>query len=100
MLDFSGGGARHFIIADESHRAWPFVTGNAVAAPLDDLGFAWHHAVAGHDHRMYALTPRRIVEAYDRHIFDLLVRAEQRFHFRWIDILAAGNDHVALAIAE
>src|SRR5262245_26052065 len=49
---------------------------------------------------MHALSPFPIGNADHRNVLHVLMRPEQRLYLRRIDILAAGYDHVALAIDE
>src|SRR5262252_10321915 len=98
VQDLAGRGARHRIVGDEGDRAWPLVAGDAVPAPVDDLGFACRAMRARHDDGVHALAPGRVGQADHRHLLHVRVAAEQVLDLRRIDVLAAADDHVALAV--
>src|ERR1700722_10018095 len=73
VLDLAGRRARHLLIADEAHRARSFISGDAAAAPFDDLDLGRRRAVARDDHRMHPLAPGGIGKTDDRHVPHLFV---------------------------
>src|SRR5262249_31127021 len=98
MQDLAGRGARHLVLADERDRARPLVAGDAVAAPRDDLVLARGAALVQHQDRMHPLAPLGVRQAYHGHLLHLVVRAEQVLDLGRIDVFAARDDHVALAV--
>ena len=53
-----------------------------------------------HDDGVNALAPFCVRQADHRDVLDQRMRADQCFDFGGIDVLAAGDDHVALAVGE
>src|SRR5260370_18344813 len=98
MQDLPGGGARHVVVADEGNRPRALVAGDAVPAPCHKLGLGDGGARVGDDHRVDPLTPFCIRYADHRHLFDVRMRADEVLDLRRIDVLAARDDHVALAV--
>ena len=98
MQDLSGRGPRHVLFGNERYRAWPLVAGDAVFAPFHDFFGGRRFTVPRNDDGVNAFAPLFVRNADDRDVLHLGMAADQRFHFGGIDVLAARNDHVALAV--
>ena len=98
MQNFSGCRTRHVLFGNKRYRSRPLVTGDAVLAPFDDFLGSGHFTVPRNDDGVNAFAPLFVGNANDCDVLDLRVTADQRLHFRRINILATRNDHVALAI--
>src|SRR5262245_30521015 len=98
MQNFTRRGSRHVLFADDRYGSRPFVAGNSILAPVDDLIRYRRFAVPRDDHGVNPLAPLRIGNADDGDIFYLGMGSYKRLYFRRIDILSARDDHVAFAI--
>ena len=93
----SAGVARQRV--DDHHPARALVAGEVHAAVRLDLGIGRRiGGVAGDDHRQRGLTPCRVRHADERDLGDLGVRGQDVLHLGAVDVLAARDDHVLLAV--
>src|SRR6516162_5461144 len=100
MHDLPRSGARHLLFANKRHRAWPFVARDAGSAPFQQL-VCWNRVLVMHDdYCMHRFTPFFVRDANDGYVLNRRMLAEQSFNLRRVDVLAATDDHVALAIDE
>src|SRR5512132_4202459 len=98
--NLSGCRSRHVFFADERYRSRSFVAGDPVFAPLQNLLGSGRLAIARHDNGVHAFAPFRVGYADHSHILHLWMSANQGFDLIGIYVLAAGNDHIVLAIDE
>src|SRR4029079_11382108 len=85
---------------NERYRPRPLVAGDTVLAPFHDFFGGGCFTVARNDDGVNAFAPFFICDTDAGDILDLWMAADQRLHFGRINILAAGDDHVALAVDE
>jgi hypothetical protein len=100
MQKFSSGSPRHFVFNNERDRFWSFVSGHPVFAPIEDFELRCALILMYDDYRMNRLSPFLVRNANCSHVLDLGMSAKNLLHFRWIDILPAADDHIALAVGE
>src|SRR5262245_37132890 len=98
--NLSGRSSRHVFFADERYRLRAFVTGDPVLAPVQNLFGSGRLAIARHDNGVHTFPPFWIRYADHSNILHLWMSTDQGFDLGWIYVLAAGNDHIVLAIDE
>src|SRR5262245_61207840 len=98
--NLSGRSSRHVFFADERYRFRTFVTGDPVLTPIQNLFRSGRLAIAGHDNGVHAFAPFCVRYSDHSNILHLWMSADQGFDLGWIYVLAAGNDHIVLAVDE
>src|SRR4029453_8454624 len=97
VQDLSGRRARHLRVGDEGDRTWALVAGDASPAPVEDLPCARRGARVKPHPRVHRLTPRVVRYPDDCDFLHGRMGAEQVPDLRRIHVLAAADDHFALA---
>lgn len=100
MEDLPRRSTGHHRVVDDFDRPRPLVAGEPAPAPLDQLIRRRRFTVSEHDHRVNGLSPFVVGDADDRHVANLGVVAQEVLHLGGVDVLAAADDQVPLAVDE
>src|SRR5512143_70092 len=98
MQDLSGCGSRHLLFQYERYRSRTFVAGDTILAPVQNFILRWRCVIPRNDDSVNAHAPFLVRDTDNGDVLDLRVTGNEGLHFRRIDVLSPGNDHVALAI--
>src|SRR5437870_10644078 len=98
LLELARGGAREGVAQFDRRRA--LEVGEPFAAELDERGLVGLLAGAEHDERLHRLTPLLVGDADHGDLGDGRVLVEAVLDLDRRDVLAAGDDHVLLAVGD
>ena len=98
MQNFARCGTWHLRFTQELNGLWSFVSGDPATTPFEYFRFACMLMLMQYDGSVYRFAPFVMGQANDRDIFYLWMCAQDAFDFRRVNILAATNNHIALAI--
>src|SRR5271157_816745 len=99
--NFSGGSPWHLFLFYEVNGLGPLVSGDLTPRKIDYTlrqGLSGLVSPVEHHKSLECLSPFFVRYADDRDILYRLVKPEHALHFRGIDVLAAGNNHVSFPV--
>ena len=98
MQDLAGGIARHLVGFEEHDLARAFEPGQTIARPCDQARRIRFRPRAWYDHGHDPLAPFRIFYADHRNLTHIRVNAHDLLDFGGVDVLAARDDQILLAV--